>query len=326
MVRLVFRPYTQIRRTICTSVSLRASTRVSPGFTLFRHRSPSFGSQQICSYSNLSQANDRSIVPPTRRQDSYLSHTRRPLLSLRIRVLHPNTRIYVRLLGPCFKTGRWKPFRQHHVPSNCLTLPSVWLSRRQNFVLSRARPNRNKEAYLKKGRVNRLDQTQRRAHSLKRPRRDAPFHKLSPTDLIDVDSLRATGPPSKRPENALWHKEHNTQTLRSPKVNIAQCMTGFQRFPLNNFKYFLTLFSKFFSSFPHGTCSLSVSRQYLALDELYHPFSAALPSNATLRTNVVRGELQVKDGILTLYDTLFQRIYTWVDADRMSLNYNSESG
>ena len=55
MVRLVFRPYTQIRRTICTSVSLRASTRVSPGFTLFRHRSPSFGSQQICSYSNLSQ-------------------------------------------------------------------------------------------------------------------------------------------------------------------------------------------------------------------------------------------------------------------------------
>jgi hypothetical protein len=74
MVRLVFRPYTQIRRTICTSVSLRASTRVSPGFTLFRHRSPSFGSQQICSYSNLPQANDRSIVPPTRGQDSYLSH------------------------------------------------------------------------------------------------------------------------------------------------------------------------------------------------------------------------------------------------------------
>src|SRR5690349_23600128 len=72
MVRLVFRPYTQIRRTICTSVSLRASTRVSPGFTLFRHRSPSFGSQQICYYSNLPQANDRSIVPPTRGRDSYL--------------------------------------------------------------------------------------------------------------------------------------------------------------------------------------------------------------------------------------------------------------
>src|SRR4051794_22199179 len=113
MVRLVFRPYTQIRRTICTLVSLRASTRVSPGFALFRHRSPSFGSQQICSYSNLSQVPDRSIVPPgPLDQGSYLSSTRLPLLSLRIRVYHPNTRIYVRLLGPCFKTGQWKAFRQ----------------------------------------------------------------------------------------------------------------------------------------------------------------------------------------------------------------------
>jgi hypothetical protein len=34
------------------------------------------------------------------------------LLSLRIWVCHPDTRIYVRLLGPCFKTGRLKPFRQ----------------------------------------------------------------------------------------------------------------------------------------------------------------------------------------------------------------------
>ena len=55
MVRLVFRPYTQVRRTICTSVSLRASTRVSSGFALLRHSSPSFGSQQVCSHSNLSQ-------------------------------------------------------------------------------------------------------------------------------------------------------------------------------------------------------------------------------------------------------------------------------
>ncbi|XP_012857132.1 PREDICTED: uncharacterized protein LOC105976406 [Erythranthe guttata] len=46
MVRLVFRPYTQVRRTICTSVSLRASTRVSSGFAPLRHSSPSFGSRQ----------------------------------------------------------------------------------------------------------------------------------------------------------------------------------------------------------------------------------------------------------------------------------------
>ena len=54
MVRLVFRPYTQVWRSICTSESLRASTRVSPGFTLFRHSSSSFGSQHICSHSDLS--------------------------------------------------------------------------------------------------------------------------------------------------------------------------------------------------------------------------------------------------------------------------------
>ena len=58
--------------------------------------------------------------------------------------------------------------------------------------------------------------------------------------------------------------------------------TGVKRFPFDNFTYYLTLFSKFFSSFPHGTCSLSVSRQYLALEEIYLPFWAAFPNNPTL--------------------------------------------
>ena len=53
MVRLVFRPYTQVRRSICTLEPLRTSTRVSPGFVLLRHSSPSFGSQHMCSNSNL---------------------------------------------------------------------------------------------------------------------------------------------------------------------------------------------------------------------------------------------------------------------------------
>ena len=64
--------------------------------------------------------------------------------------------------------------------------------------------------------------------------------------------------------------------------------TGSIRFPPNNFKHFLTLFSKFFASFPHGTCSLSVSRQYLALDGIYHPIQAAIPSNPTLQGRIVR--------------------------------------
>jgi len=66
-------------------------------------------------------------------------------------------------------------------------------------------------------------------------------------------------------------------------------MTRLIRFALSNFTYLLTLFSKFFSSFPHGTCSLSVSRQYLALDGAYHPFSAGVPTYTTLCNASVRG-------------------------------------
>ena len=49
----------------------------------------------------------------------------------------------------------------------------------------------------------------------------------------------------------------------------------------NDFTYYFTFFSKFFSSFPHGTCSLSVSRKYLALEGHYLPVCAAVPSNTT---------------------------------------------
>ena len=41
--RLVFRPYTQVIQTICTSVLVRASTLLPKGFTLPRHRSTGFG-------------------------------------------------------------------------------------------------------------------------------------------------------------------------------------------------------------------------------------------------------------------------------------------
>ena len=73
------------------------------------------------------------------------------------------------------------------------------------------------------------------------------------------------------------------------RLNPTGCIASSVRFPLNGFTYFLTLFSKFFSSFPHGTCSLSVSCQYLALDGVYHPFWAAFPNNPTLRKRIIVG-------------------------------------
>ena len=106
MVRLVFRPYTQVRKAICTSAHLRASTRVSSGFTLLRHSSPSFGSQQVCSHSNLSQ---KLMVGRWCR--FYPSHQSQ--VTCASWVYHPPTRIHVGLLGPCFKTGRLEAFCQH---------------------------------------------------------------------------------------------------------------------------------------------------------------------------------------------------------------------
>ena len=84
MVRLVFRPYAQVWRSICTSESLRASTRVSSGFTLLKHSSPSFGSQHVCSYSNLSKSRLSRLMMRCSRENR--SHLHCCLLSLRHRV------------------------------------------------------------------------------------------------------------------------------------------------------------------------------------------------------------------------------------------------
>ena len=70
--------------------------------------------------------------------------------------------------------------------------------------------------------------------------------------------------------------------LRRP-LNLIRSHFSCIRFPPNGFAVFLTLFSKYFSPFPHGTCSLSVSCRYLALDGVYHPLWAAFPNNPTLR-------------------------------------------
>ena len=110
------------------------------------------------------------------------------------------------------------------------------------------------------------------------------------------------------------------------KVRVTAGTTGFQSFLLSNFKYYLTLFSKFFSSFPHGTCSLSVSRQYLALDEIYHPLRAEIPINSTLRTCIVRGEtLGHKTGFSPSMIPCSKRFIPRSHADNTSIDYNSET-
>ena len=95
-------------------------------------------------------------------------------------------------------------------------------------------------------------------------------------------------------------------------------------FPLNNFKYCLTLFSKFFSSFPHGTCSLSVSRQYLALEGFTS--CLGLHSQTTrLCESASWSVLHRSDGVLTLCDVPFQGTWDRLAAEDASIDYNSPS-
>ena len=109
MVRLVFRPYTKLRRSICTLEPLQSSTRVSSGFDLASHSSPSFGSQlvrSVCASSaeaELRRDDDALPLSSTnKRQISPFSLS----LCLWVSYNFPMARAQVRLLGPCFKTGQ----------------------------------------------------------------------------------------------------------------------------------------------------------------------------------------------------------------------------
>eukprot|EP00975_Prorocentrum_lima_P025476 5354415-Prorocentrum_lima.AAC.1 len=167
------------------------------------------------------------------------SAARQPLLSLRTGVCHPCTRTYVRLLGPCFKTGCREPFRRG----------------------------------------------------------------LNPKGNLSLRAGRTCPGPQTHPDAP---KQHWLPTIPSQQVQVL-----------------FTLFSKVFSSFPHGTCSLSVSHRYLALDGIYHPIRAALPSNSTRRTHAVRGNAP-GDGPFTLSEAPFQETYPAPFAGERPLDYNSE--
>ena len=112
------------------------------------------------------------------------------------------------------------------------------------------------------------------------------------------------------------------QTITLARNNLTKTH-WFHSLPFQQFQALLTLFSKSFSPFPHGTCLLSVSNQYLALDEIYHPLCAPIPRNVTLGTYTVRGGLQVTSGTLTLVGALFQEAYTCATVGCTSRDYNS---
>ena len=94
--------------------------------------------------------------------------------------------------------------------------------------------------------------------------------------------------------------------------------TGSLRFHFSNFRYSLTALSRYFASFPHGTCTLSVSHQYLAFDGIYHRLRAAIPNNSTHTCLLQRTQ---SNGSLTLCAAVFQRTSTGLP--KCKQNHNS---
>ena len=94
---------------------------------------------------------------------------------------------------------------------------------------------------------------------------------------------KCTRPQGSRPwqQWAHSHPHHLLQPAQGHRLNSAGLLCGPIRLPLYGFTYSWTLSSKSFSNFPHGTCLLSVSCQYLALDWVYHLLWAAFPNNPT---------------------------------------------
>jgi hypothetical protein len=112
------------------------------------------------------------------------------------------------------------------------------------------------------------------------------------------------------------------RTLTLARNNLTK-IHWFHSLPFQQFQALLTLFPKSFSSFPHGTCLLSVSNLYLALDEIYHPLCAPIPRNVTLGRHTVHGGLQMTNGTLALVDALFQEAYICASVGGATRNYKS---
>ena len=151
---------------------------------------------------------------------------------------------------------------------------------------------------------------------------------------------RATMPQElSSPPNRRWHtrREASHASRSEPKAPLAlmqQAITvahdnltkhhWFHPLSFQRVQALLTLFSKSFSSFPHGTYILSVSNQYSAWVEIYQRICAPIPRNVTHRKHAVHGGLQMANRTLTLKCSLFQAAWIWAPVSNISWHYNSK--
>jgi len=119
MVRLVFRPFSQLCRVICTSTSKRTSTRVflwlhpsHEKFTIFRVLTDVLWLNffTILFFAKKIWDQNRPVVPSIYYSSHFFTFISHCFWKLVLFDLNQNTCTYVKLLGPCYKTGHLRSF------------------------------------------------------------------------------------------------------------------------------------------------------------------------------------------------------------------------
>ena len=75
----------------------------------------------------------------------------------------------------------------------------------------------------------------------------------------------------------------------NPQVDDRVRCTAAYRFPVPSFRFYLTPSSRYFSSFDHSTCLLSVYRLYLAFPGAYPELNAEISISATRKHTKIHG-------------------------------------
>lgn len=151
-----------------------------------------------------------------------------------------------------------------------------------------------------------------------------PRYRPTSTRTPELSDRRDGGADPRRTVHQRIRPKDEALSARRPKPRSRRLAESV-RFPPNGFTHSLTLFSKSFSPFPRGTCSLSVSRRYVALDGVYHPFWAAFPNNPTLGKRLAGPGSRLETGFSPSTTRPSRRLGREParGPDGASLNYNS---
>ena len=173
------------------------------------------------------------------------------LLSLRLQGYASQTCTHVRLLGPCFKTGRIEPFCQ------LLTTNAVQLANHMR------RDHRSGLPSIQNVRPTCARSTSSQCPRITRPRSETP-QRIFRIDRLNSENSQVLASVKRFTTCVrVWLTYSACATGRQPSPSTQQPFhqIWFHPLPIQRFQALVTLFSKSFSRFPHGTCFLSVSNE-----------------------------------------------------------------